>query len=115
MARPILPASVLVNKKRYRIKLTARPPRHPNGYECDGICLYDQKEIRLHREQTGRALISTFLHELLHAIQHEYRIKGLQHHVIYALEGPLADFFSDNPRLGRTIQRWRSQPVKQTE
>lgn len=54
-----------------------------------------EKKILLLRKLTNEELMSTFIHEALHAICHEYKIR-LSHKKVYALEGPLAKLINDN-------------------
>jgi len=60
------------------------------GRKIRGLCHKDDKVIEVSRKQTPRMILSTFWHELLHAIEHEHRIT-MKHSLIHELEEPLAD------------------------
>lgn len=79
-----------------------------------GSCCYNDKVIEVRRDQKGQAALSTFLHELLHAIGEEFKdsqgrkvSNRIRHPEIYALEGPLAQVFLDNPALAAAFNRKR--------
>lgn len=56
-----------------------------------GLCFYDSKEIHISMGIPEPERLSTLIHELKHAISHEYNFE-LSHDVINKLEGPLAKF-----------------------
>ena len=53
-----------------------------------GECRLNSKQIVLKKGENKLETESTFLHELLHCIEFEYKLK-IPHQVIYDLEGPL--------------------------
>lgn len=57
----------------------------------------EDKLIQLNPKQTRHELIKTLLHELLHAIENEYKL-SLPHKHVHELEKPLVCLFRDNYR-----------------
>jgi hypothetical protein len=88
------PASVKVGKKRYRIELVPFI-EEIDGDVTRGYCEQEERVIQLLSTQSQLELFSTFIHEALHAIEHEHKVK-LRHKTIYAIEGPLAKFLLEN-------------------
>jgi len=107
----MIPKRVKVNRRYYTVEMLDQTIDY-GGHKCRGLCDWDKKIIYISKKQTKRAIISTFLHELFHAICCEYKIKTLTHKAIYDIEGPLAAFFIHNPRLAKSIKQWRPQPAK---
>lgn len=60
-----------------------------------GLCEDDPKRITIKRGQTKKEIFSTFIHEVLHSIENEYKI-DLVHKDVYKLEKALVDFFRKN-------------------
>ena len=56
-----------------------------------GECRFDQRQIALKKGMSERETIKSFIHEILHALQHERGISrtDLTHKGIYDLEGAL--------------------------
>ena len=64
-------------------------------YETLGLCdPYDQI-IYIRLRQTRKERFMTFLHELVHAMDHEYKI-GIPHDMVVKLERPLAELWIAN-------------------
>lgn len=66
-----------------------------DGILCAGLCDSKKKTIFLQIGQTPKERVSTFFHEMLHALEFEHGI-ALPHETIYRLEGPLAELFRQN-------------------
>jgi Zn-dependent peptidase ImmA (M78 family) len=101
----MLPKTVLVKHVRYKVILVDGPMEY-QGRKIRGLCHKDDKVIEVSRKQTPRMILSTFWHELLHAIEHEHRIT-MKHSLIHELEEPLADVFLKNPQMRRLAKLWR--------
>lgn len=56
--------------------------------DCMGLCDFDKRLIFIKSELSDSQVIETFIHELLHAISHEFALK-IPHKLIYALEAPI--------------------------
>ena len=109
----MLPKKLRVKRATYTIKLVDAK-LYWKGSEVRGYCLYQKKEIIVSTKQTKRMILSTFWHEVMHAISHENRI-NLHHPRMYDLEGPFADLFLGNPQLRRIIQTWQPRRAKRSE
>ncbi len=64
-----------------------------------GLCDPSENTIYVMLKQTPEERLKTVLHEILHAIEHEYQI-CIPHKLVYALEGPLAQLIIDNYLFG---------------
>ena len=60
-----------------------------------GLCDPSDQIIYIRLGQSQGERLKTFLHELLHAIEYEYKIT-MPHRLIHKLEDPLARFLMDN-------------------
>jgi Zn-dependent peptidase ImmA (M78 family) len=62
-----------------------------------GFCEYgkDEKMISINSSQSLSEIRSTIVHEILHALDYEYKI-GLKHEQVYALERAISDFLIEN-------------------
>lgn len=88
-----IPAKVRITSKvSYEVVFAEKVADDP---ECRGICRFDPKQIVLLMGQSEQMMVKTFLHEVLHAVDHEHEI-GLQHKHVYALEDALAKLFRLN-------------------
>jgi hypothetical protein len=93
-----LPKTVVVGGAEYKVLLTNRIPK-VNGEKIFGLCCSGERKIWVRKSLPKDEQLSTFWHEVLHALDFEHGIEGLTHEVIYNLEQPLAWFFQDNPEL----------------
>lgn len=83
------PKSLRITKKvDYAVKFK-RGMSSKEGYL--GLCFFDLKEILLSEGQDKVERLSTLVHEVLHALAHEYGF-DLSHDIIYKLERPIALF-----------------------
>ncbi len=105
MTTPVLPKRIKVRHHYYRIIFHDSLIPHGDG-KARGTCDPTNRVINISKKQTRRLVISTFLHELLHAIEFEYRIK-LAHQTIHELELPLAQVFIQNAALRRYVKIWK--------
>jgi hypothetical protein len=94
MQRKNYPNKLKVKDAMYDVSIL--PYIEENGDEVvRGYHYPKEKKILLLNKLTNEELFSTFIHEALHAIGHEYKIR-LWHKTVYALEGPLAKLIDDN-------------------
>ncbi len=87
------PKTVNVKDEIYRIRVVKRIPK------CDasvfGLCDDGDKIIWIRRQQSPRGMFRTFIHELLHAVESEYKL-NLNHKRINVLELALEALITDN-------------------
>lgn len=108
----MLPKRVRVRNAVYTIELTPAYIDY-RGRKCRGVCFYQEKKILLYSKQTKRWLLSTFFHELGHAIGHEYRRRGfssaqmLPERYVLAIEMGMAEIFLNNPAMRRFARQWK--------
>ena len=94
MKKHLYPKSVKVRKRRYKVKMVS-------GLRADNTALRGYCDpnkphtLYLDKNLDSKLLFSTFWHEVLHAIEVEYKIK-VPHKLVYALEGPIAQLLKDN-------------------
>ena len=60
-----------------------------------GITDFSSQEIHIKTNQSKTETLSTFIHEILHAMDEEYDMK-LTHKQIYQLEEAIMDFMASN-------------------
>lgn len=87
------PKFVNVHDEKYEIRMVTRIP----GADKDqyGECDDGAKIIHIRKNQSPMGLFRTFLHEVLHAIECEYRLK-LKHEQVDSLEVALTALIVDN-------------------
>lgn len=94
MKKRLYPAKLRVGATTYRLELV--PHIEEIGRNVTrGYCDPDEKLITLLEKQSDKELFSTFIHELLHAIEYEHKVK-IPHKLVYAMEGPLAQALTKN-------------------
>jgi hypothetical protein len=81
------PVEVAVGDSVYELRFVRSIPEAQNAV---GLCDEGAQVIKIAYGQSPRERFRTFLHELLHAVDFEYKLR-LPHRLIYRLEGPLAD------------------------
>ncbi len=79
--------------------------------KCRGLCDGNTRTIYVYGGQRKKAVISTFWHEVLHAIDFTYGI-NIPHHVIYAIEGAMTDLIAKNPAVGQLKPALQRKSVK---
>lgn len=67
---------------------------------CRGLCDGTKRHIMVYGKQRKKLILSTFWHEVLHAIEFSYKVK-IPHHVIYGIEGAITDLLLKNPECGQ--------------
>lgn len=97
MRKRLYPSKIKVGKSTYRVKLVPHI-EEINGNVTRGYCESEEKLITLLSTQNEKDLFSTFIHELLHAIEAEHKVK-LKHSLVYALETPVAEALLRNFHL----------------
>lgn len=91
------PKTVYIHDESYEVRVVKRiPGENP---DCHGLCDFGRKIIWIRSNQSPKGLFRTFLHEVLHAMSHEFSFK-LNHPTVYSLEIALESFFSDNSFIG---------------
>lgn len=103
--KSLFPARVKVRHHYYRIKVVDALIEY-RGRRLRGLCCPNPRVIWISTKQTRRWQISTFKHELLHAIKFEYKIP-LTHRTIFDLELPLAELFIQNAGMRRYAKMWK--------
>lgn len=93
-----LPKFVDVGTATYKVIVTDRMPRL-DGKALFGLCCSGAKKIWVRKSLPDDEKLSTFWHEVLHALDFEWGVGSLTHEAIYELEKPLACFIQDNPEL----------------
>lgn len=68
------------------------------GNCADGQETVGGRTILIHKEISPAEQYEIFCHEVLHALEFEYKIK-LPHKLIYELQGPLAFLLLNNPGI----------------
>jgi hypothetical protein len=107
----MLPKSIDVNAATYKIIVSNRIPSI-KGLRLDGLCCSGTKKIWVRKSLPLDDQLTTFWHEVLHALDFEYGIPELSHDAIYQLEQPLNWFIQDNPQL---YTMWLSKKKKNGE
>lgn len=83
-----LPREVVVNGNFWRVRFVRRMPE--GNENAIGLCVFDDKEILVMLCQSERERLATLIHELLHAIEHEYGVE-IGHKLIGVIEYAVAD------------------------
>jgi hypothetical protein len=96
MKRRHYPKKLKVKKRYYKVEMTSRI-EDDKGQDMGlfGCLIPQEKLILLNTRQSDKEMFKTLLHEALHAIEVEYKIR-IPHKLIYAMEGPLAEFIKAN-------------------
>lgn len=87
------PKEALIHNETYEIRFVNKMSEPPTG--DDGECDEINKYIRINRNLSAGETFYTFVHELLHAADQEYKIK-LTHRQIYKLEKAIGDYLLTN-------------------
>ena len=69
-----LKRSLFIKDKQWKIKVQDQV-FDENNHECFGLCDYYRRTITIAKNQTDRELVDSLLHEILHALFHEYDIE----------------------------------------
>lgn len=85
------PREIMVGEDLWAVRFVRRLPEDSQL----GLCDPSEQTIYIRLGQTQEERLKTFLHELLHAIEYEYKIV-MPHRLIHRLEDPLARFLIDN-------------------
>lgn len=91
------PKEIVVGDSIYRVRFVRAIGDAPKGSEKEtlGLCCPGEKEILVKQGLGALERFSTFVHELLHAVEFEYEIE-IPHKLIYQLELPLTKLILDN-------------------
>jgi hypothetical protein len=99
------PTELFIGDNVWDIKFVRKPLE--NDPYCYGLCDPGELTISIRLGQSPEERLKTFLHELLHAVEYEYKIE-IPHSLIARLEDPFARFLIDN-YLGGSEQQWKSE------
>ena len=95
------PKTVKVKNNEYKIVSKTREWKEENG--AYGMIHFDKNLIEIANSQSKQNLVDTVLHEILHAIVEEYKIKFTHHKVeeriVTHISQGLTAVFKDNPNL----------------
>ncbi len=87
------PKFINVKDERYEIRMVTRIPKEAKT--LSGLCDGDVKIIWIRKGQAPAGLFRTFVHELLHALEFEWKIK-ISHKMVYQLEVAIATLMLEN-------------------
>jgi hypothetical protein len=82
------PREVFIADECYKV-------RFKKNLDCYGITDSETKTITIKDGLSPRALLATYIHELLHAVEFEKPIK-LPHKLVYDLESAIVEMLVDN-------------------
>jgi len=92
--------TITINKDEWQIKFCSKIPERHHGKEVIlGLCADDEYIIFLKYGQTRFELFCTFIHELIHAIEHSYNFtidRRPEHPRVYDLAEAIGQIFKDN-------------------
>jgi hypothetical protein len=88
------PKTVLIGNEQYLIKFLKRLPSDKGGSTM-GDCDSGKKLIRIRMGLSAKERLSTYIHEVLHAMEFEYEIP-IKHEMVYELETAITDFLIAN-------------------
>lgn len=101
MAKTRRPRKVKVGATDYR--MVSRSKSWGNKHKAYGMITYTKELIELTATQSHDEMIDTVIHELLHAIADEYKVKFVdgrqEERVVTKFANGLRDVFKSNPNL----------------
>lgn len=83
-----IPRQLTIRGNEWTVRLVNKMPHGAD--DCVGLCVFDDREIYILRGQTPRERGATAWHEILHAIEWEYKVK-IGHRIINRLEYAMLD------------------------
>lgn len=86
------PKEIVIGDNVWSVKFFRKKKGHAN---TSGLCDPSTKTIWLKQGQTHTELMSTYIHEVLHAFEDEYN-HPIPHKTIYALEQAIMNFLFAN-------------------
>lgn len=86
------PKEIVVKDEVWKIKFVKIIGRDPN---CLGITIWPDRIIKIKSTQSHPQILTTFIHELLHAISFEHDFQ-LPHKTVYDLERSIVDLLLVN-------------------
>lgn len=87
MKRIRIPKSVRITP-RITYQVFVLDPKDPRLEGHHGMCISEIKEILIAKD-SGKTMLETFLHEVMHAMDNEYGLE-IPHPLMYRAERPLA-------------------------
>jgi hypothetical protein len=85
------PKRIIVNEEEYTVTFQKKVI----DANTLGICDSGEKRIVIKKGITPKERFSTYIHEVLHAIEFEYEVE-IKHEVVYALEEALIKYLLEN-------------------
>ena len=85
----------------YRVYHVKCIDKDPKVY---GVCDPETHEIFIREGQSSMGYLRTLIHETIHALEEEYKIK-IKHKSVHKLEHAIASFIIDNASLLSTLNR----------
>lgn len=106
----LIPRKLKVKNRWWQIHWVGHIKERPdNAQEITvGYCSFDKRKIYIRKDLSFFESLSTFVHEVLHAIEFEYKI-DLKHEIIYSLDEPIAKILLDNwltATTSRVSSKW---------
>ena len=87
------PKCIVVNDNVWDVRFVRRIPGEDPF--TSGLCDPSEQTIYIKMGQSPEERLKTFLHELLHIFEAEYKI-DIPHRLVHRLEDPFARFLIDN-------------------
>lgn len=99
MKKRFYPKRLKIRNKMYELSLVNLDEKEENSDTIlRGFCVPTAKFIAVEKGLSELEVLSTLIHEVLHAIETEYKFT-IPHRMVYGLEVPLARFLADNFHL----------------
>lgn len=89
------PREIMIRDSLWAIRFVRKPPGTTDRYWNDGLCDPSANTIYIRLGLDEHERFKTFVHEILHALEHEYELE-LPHHIVHALEEPILRILLDN-------------------
>jgi hypothetical protein len=87
-----LPHTFPLKGRRWTVELVDKIDMMEDGKVCHGFCYTETRTIEILEGLNRHKTLRAFIHEFLHAVEFEYKIK-IPHWLIYKIDGPLATMF----------------------
>lgn len=96
MKQKDIPKVLFINGNEWKIRFVKNLSKYDTKREvCQGICLFDEKQILIKSNLSIEEMLSVVFHEAIHAMESEYEI-NLDHDHVYTLGRAMADIFLSN-------------------
>lgn len=87
------PSELIIAEDTYKVRFVKKMP--DGCRDTVGLCDFSERTIYLKKGMSQAETLKTFIHEILHAICEEHKIK-VSHKAIYRLEEAVYAFFVGN-------------------